>query len=356
MDRSLFNSIAQRLVVDYSRLSIVGNKDGFLAKDDVRILLSKAAGAEVVVGRNIELRIHYEQVYKLSAEVHYIYVCENTETLLADMRRDAYIVDFAITDMFPLFADKALLRKQPIDVLSRIYEEMGIRRVSIMECHELVRRIHNEIEIRRKESAVQYLAELQDVEVDWLHPKDTISNISKIMVKAIRNGVYDGIDSEITKQNNAFQSWVDSDYFATLHSNYLLHPKSVNNILPYLAEKYERTSKVALLVVDGFTYWQGCVLADYMSNKGVTLKMDCTLAWMPSITMLSRQAIFRGTDPKLEYKQSPENEKKLWIDYWTHRGYGQYEIQYICDKDEFAINESTMRLAVVTVEMDEKMH
>ena len=356
MGRCLFNSIAQRLVVDYCRLSIVGNKDGFLAKDDVCILLSKAADTEVIVGRNIELRIHYEQVYKMSAEVHYIYVCENTETLLADMRRDAYIVDFAITDMFPLFADKALLRSQSVNVLCRIYEEMGIRRVSISECNELVRRIHNEIETRRKDSAEQYLAELKDVEVDWMHQKDTISHISKIMVKAIRNGVYDGIDSEICKQNIAFQNWVDCEYFSTLHSNYLLHPKSVNNILPYLAEKHEKTEKVALLVVDGFTYWQGCVLADYMSNKGIALKMDSTLAWIPTITMLSRQAIFRGTDPKLEYKQSPDNEKKLWLDYWTQRGYGQYEIQYICDKDEFAINESTKRLAVVTVEMDEKMH
>ena len=62
MGRNLFNSIAQRLVVDYSRLSIVGNKDGFLAKDDVRSLLSKAAGAVVVVGSNLMLRIHYEQV------------------------------------------------------------------------------------------------------------------------------------------------------------------------------------------------------------------------------------------------------------------------------------------------------
>ena len=356
MGRNLFNSIAQRLVVDYCRISIVGNKDGFLTKDNVRSLLSKAAGAEVVVGRNIELRIHYEQVYKHSTKVHYIYVCENTETLLADMRRDAYIVDFVITDMFPLFADKALLRKQPVDVLCRIYEEIGIRRVSIMECNELVRRIHNEIEILRKESAEQYLAELKDVEVDWMHQKDTISHISKIMVKAIRNGVYDGIDSEICKQNIAFQNWVDCEYFSTLHSNYLLHPKSVNNILPYLAEKHERTEKIALLVVDGFTYWQGCVLADYLSNKGIALKMDSTLAWIPTITMLSRQTIFRGTDPKLEYKQSPDNEKKLWLDYWTQRGYGQYEIQYICDKDEFAINESTKRLAVVTVEMDEKMH
>lgn len=356
MGRNLFNSIAQRLVVDYCRLSIVGNKDGFLTKDDVCSLLSKAAGAVVVVGSNLMLRIHYEQVYKHSTEGHYIYVCENTKTLLADMRRDAYIVDFAITDMFPLFADKALLRNQPVVVLSRIYEEMGIRRISIPECHELVGRIHNEIEIRRKESAEHYLSGLQDVDVDWIHPNNTISHISKIIVKAIRNGVYDSIDSEISKQNSAFQSWVDSDYFAFLHSNYLLHPKSVNNILPYLAEKHGRTDKIALLIVDGFTYWQGVVLTEYLSNNGMTLKLDSTLAWIPTITMLSRQAIFRGTDPKLEYKQSPDNERKLWFDYWTKKGYGQYEVQYICDKDEFAINESTMRLAVVTVEMDEKMH
>ena len=356
MSRSLINSMAKKLVVDYCRLSIVGNKDGFLTQESVRMLLSKTSKAEVIFGTNLELRMHYEQVYKSSTEGHYIYVCESVDTLIADMKRDAYIVEFSITDMFPLFADKSLLRKQSIDVLSQIYEQMGIRRISIAECGELVGKIHKEIENEKKKSAGQYLSELRDISIDWMLPNKTIESISIIMVNAIRNGVYDDIDSEICKHNVAFQNWIDNEYFSTLHSNYLLHPKSVNNILPHIESKHERNDKIALLVVDGFTYWQGCVLADYLSNKGITLKMYSTLAWIPTITMLSRQAIFRGADPKMDYKQSPDNEKKLWRDYWTDKGLGQYAIQYISDKDEFAINESTTRLVVVTVEMDEKMH
>lgn len=58
----------------------------------------------------------------------------------------------------------------------------------------------------------------------------------------------------------------------------------------------------------------------------------------------------------MDYKQSPESERKLWRSYWQSQGIGQFETQYISDDDEFAINEGVKRLALVTVEMDKKMH
>ena len=72
--------------------------------------------------------------------------------------------------------------------------------------------------------------------------------------------------------------------------------------------------------------------------------------------MLSRQAIFRGNTPEMDYKQNPESERKLWRNYWQGQGIGPFETQYISDDDEFAINEGVKRLALVTVEMDKKMH
>ena len=110
------------------------------------------------------------------------------------------------------------------------------------------------------------------------------------------------------------------------------------------------------MVVDGFAYWQFVVLKRHLEGLGIKTQDNTILSWLPSITMLSRQAIFRGNTPTMDYKQSPDNERKLWRSYWQSQGIGQFEMQYISDDDEFAINEGVKRLAVVTVEMDKKMH
>lgn len=97
-------------------------------------------------------------------------------------------------------------------------------------------------------------------------------------------------------------------------------------------------------------------MRNYLLRQDIGAEEKITFSWLPSITMLSRQAIFRGAYPSQDYKQSPENERKLWIQYWQKQGFTSFEMQYLSDKDEFAINEGVKRLAYVTVEMDEKMH
>ena len=57
-----------------------------------------------------------------------------------------------------------------------------------------------------------------------------------------------------------------------------------------------------------------------------------------------------------DYNQNPNEESKLWRNFWQTRGVNSWEIQSIYDSDEFAVNEGVTHLAVVTVEMDEKMH
>jgi len=356
MANKLIKKVAHKIVVEYCRLSIVENPDGFLTSEIVRHLLSQESGITVVCGSNLQLRIHYELHYKIEIEKRFVYVCNSVSTLLADMKQSAYITSFSVSDVFPMFSDKSLLRKQPYEVLEKLFEQIGMRKLSMPECSALINRIRTDIEDNKRRSAEFFNGQLCEINIDWGHPAQTISSVSKIIAKAIREGVYDGIAPKVVEINTLFQQWVDSEYFSTLRSSALLKAKSVNNILPHLEEKYNHNEKVALLVVDGFAYWQYSILREALKEVRFTIEDGCTLAWMPSITMLSRQAIFRGYDPEQNYKQSPDNEKKLWFDYWQKKGFGSYEVQYIYDTDEFAINEGVKRLAVVTVEMDEKMH
>lgn len=351
----LIKRIASKVSVDYLRLSIVSNPDGLLTQEAVRTLLYQQHEIEVITGTNLQLRIHFELKYKQDT-CHYLYVTNNIDTILPDMRREAFICNFSASDAFPLFADKSLLCSQPFEVLSELYDQVAKRRVTMAEGNALVIKIKEMLELKAKQSAEFCMSILAALQPDWSKPLQDITTISKVVVNAIRNGVYHQILPAIDSLNQSFQDWIDNDYFATLNSNHLLHPKSVNKILPHLAEKYAKDEKMALLVVDGLTYWQYVVLKNHLEEGGIITKDGTTLSWLPSITMLSRQAIFRGDVPDANYKQNPENEKKLWQSFWKKEGFGSYEVQYISDKDEFAINPGVKRLAVVTVEMDEKMH
>lgn len=352
----LIAKIANKVTADYCRLSIVENPDGFLTQSTVRHLLYQEHGLEVITGSNLQLRIHFELHYKEATGKHFIYVCQDKSSLLPDMMQGTVVCDFNVSDVFPLFADKSLVNRQSFDVLNRLDEKNIIKRVSMSECHILIDGILREIEEEKRRSAEYFNQQLAQIPIDWSHPKETMAQVSAVTAQAIKAGASDGIGGHIADINNKFQDWVDGNYFATLHSNALLQPKSVNAILPHLEANYGIDDKLALLVVDGFSYWQYTLLKDYMHGKGIQTQDNTTLAWLPSITMLSRQAIFRGGTPKQDYKQSPENERQLWTDYWREHGFGNYEIQYLSDKDEFAVNEGIKRLAVVTTEMDEKMH
>lgn len=355
MDK-LIDKIVRKITVDYCRLSIVGNQDGFLTRDDVRRLIYQHSGIEVVAGSNLQLRIHYELEYKSHPDARYIYVSQSIETLLVDMRQSAYLIKFSISDLFPMFADKSLLRKQDYEVIDKLYEQVAQRRVTMGEGTFLIENVKHRIAEEKSKSCEHLLAQLQRIDIDWNHAEKTIAALAPIIIQSIKNDCYDEIDEKLQSINQNFQRWVDEHYFAMQNSNPLLKAQCVNKILPYQVANHSLEDRVALVVVDGLAYWQYAILRNYFQQQGIRAEEKITFSWLPSITMLSRQAIFRGAYPSQDYKQSPENERKLWIQYWQKQGFTSFEMQYLSDKDEFAINEGVKRLAYVTVEMDEKMH
>ena len=120
----LIQKIAERIATDYTRLSIVSDPDGLLANPVVQSHLLSEWGLNVIVGSQLQLRIHYELTYKTSLYDRFVYVCPHTNTLLPDMEQKSYITDFSIGQLFPLFADKNLLRQQSFEELVALCHKM----------------------------------------------------------------------------------------------------------------------------------------------------------------------------------------------------------------------------------------
>lgn len=353
---AFIKKIQSKISVDYLRLSIIRNPDGFLADKAVQNAINQECGIEFVSGTQIQLRVHFELEFKKNPDQRYCYLCEDTSLLLPDMTAEAYLEDFSVSDIFPNFGDKQLIRRQPYDVLRALYREHIQGIVTMAETRRLIDEVAADLHTTKQRSAEDYVQELTQIVPDWNNLNTTIHNIAAIAKAAIKDGVYDDIEPVIGHINDSFQGYISNNYFGALHTNPLLKARSVNNILPHIAANHSLDDKLALVVVDGMSYWQYLALKAQLEKSGISVADETTLAWLPTITMLSRQAIFRGSDPLQDYKQNPQNEAKLWKQFWTDKGVPAADIQYIYDGDDLVIESTTKRLALVTAEIDDDMH
>lgn len=352
---AFYHDIAGRISVPYKRLSIVRNLDGFLSDSAVQRALTAESGILFVSGSPLALRLHFELQYKAAPDTRFCYICERPELLLPDIQAEAFVCSFAVTDLFPNIQDRATLTAQTPSVLESLYAKNipGFVTSTDLSRHLL------EIEFASRSAAAPVsdpVADLAAMDPKWSILTPTVEAVSQSVLDAIRQDKYDLISPELARLNGRFQEYLDLAYFATLHASHILAPRSVNKILPFLTFNHKGNGRVALLVVDGMAWWQYLVLREHLTAEKIHTSDSTIFAWMPTITMLSRQAIFRGDDPVLDYKQSPASEEKLWSAWWTEQGIPSSDIQYIYGDSEPDIWSTTRRLALVSVTLDEVMH
>lgn len=188
---------------------------------------------------------------------------------------------------------------------------------------------------------------------DW---HDIALTTSQAILNSLSVDEYEELSSFIHEINNRFQIHLEANYRQHIQpSNPYKRPKVVSKVLDHLKGQFAITDKVALIVIDGMAFWQYILLKDGLKND-LSFEEHTIYSWIPSITYLSRQAIFRGSSPDTNYIQNPENEKKLWEDYWTTNGVPSNMIRYDYQNLETNGIQNLSRLAVVFSDLDEKMH
>lgn len=136
------------------------------------------------------------------------------------------------------------------------------------------------------------------------------------------------------KVDKTFLAWARQQYGGLYNQPALKTPVMLHQIPRVLARHLEelKTQKVALLVLDGLALDQWFVLREVLLAQRPQLKFrtDAAFAWVPTITSVSRQALFAGKLP-LYFPGSIHNtdkEAKLWMQYWTDFGLTPVEIAY----------------------------
>lgn len=349
----IINEIIDSITRGCQPLTVVCNPDGFLAHREVCQELQRVSDIDVVVGSAIQLRVHYELNLRRNPEKKAIYILTVGE-MLPDISTKANNVRFKIADLFPNFVDKETISQQPLDILSKIFDKHIQGVVNAQRLQDIIADFANDHVAESAQDFGDPIVNLKQFSnPDWSDVR-TIHHISEFFIKAVENDRFADVAESINSLNFDFQHFLDETYWDSINANSILKPRCVNGIISHIRANYQSAEKVALVVVDGMAFWQYEVLRTSLESIHIyPLSEDWIYSWMPSITCLSRQAIFSGEHPTLDYRQSPNNERLAWQSHWC-TGLPQYF--YDSSDVDLHINQGCKRLALVTVALDEKMH
>lgn len=356
MDK-LVRAIYSRTTIEGKYLTIVRNPDGFLSRTDVQQrVLSDSKLLLLPISSSLELRVRFE-LYDKDSSTKVCYVVGNTFEMLPDLSKHIYSLPaFSISDLLPSY-NEVEIRQSVIsyEAASYAFSRQYTYNLSADETRNVLR----DARAFTGEDLYKYGGKLRGIPLNWESPS-TIISISELLAEVIKRNGYNEIESTIAEINQDFQRYIDNKYFALLSASFINRPKTVNRILPHLAFKHDRSEKVALIVIDGMSYWQYIVLHKELVSLGISPQCDFVLSWIPSITKLSRQSIFRGDVPDADYIQNPSNESSLWKKFWTEsiapeKRFTEFDVEYTYG----ALRTNDIlkqRQAFVDVDLDYKMH
>lgn len=350
MDKSLIEHIVYDFKNHSNPVLLVENNDGFLFREDV-IKLCKESDIKVVKGSSIKQRVKFELRDTNSILV---LLSEDNSNYLEDIKQKSTAVEFFIKDYISGYHIPTI-SNESIPILEVLHQTKQLISLSKNQTIQEVKRVKS---IVKKVTVISLdFQELSD-SLDEVLAASVINwvRIAKIISTALLASIgtkqLEKVMLKIKDVNDIFQDKLKKDFQSSKNSSAVKRPQIVSKILDYLNFNFKK-EKVALIVVDGLSYWQYQLLSEKLNGN---LKEQVIYSWIPSITQLSRQAIFRGATPETDYKQGPTSELKLWKTYWKSKGFNELEIRYNHQKIDLENLINIKRFAAVYKDLDDYMH
>lgn len=187
-------------------------------------------------------------------------------------------------------------------------------------------------------------------------------------------------DGDLSDRLAALRSKVDASFARWMLVRYGLlasaprpayQPVMVHHAVELLAHRRGPKGRVALVVVDGMALDQWLVLRDALRAHDPSLRFveDTAFAWVPTVTSVSRGALFTGRLP-MDFAQSVKSlkytssEEAGWKRAWKDRGVGGEAVRY--ERGQATENPATVETiaghpgvlvaGLVLNKLDELMH
>ena len=348
------SSLMQHILSDFraysSKVLLVENNDGFLCREDV-IKLFKEYNINIVNGSAINQRVAYEL---RDDNDLLILLSGDNSNYLEDIKKKSSAFEFFIKDYISAYHIPSILNES-IPTLEILYQSKQIISLTKSQTIETLQNLKG-VDKKKTFAQVDLEAFSKQIEVELDGSVIKWTSVSKIISKALLASIctkqLEQVMVKINEVNDIFQNKIEKDFQSSKNSSAVKKPKIVSKILDYLDFNFKK-EKVALIVVDGLSYWQYQLLSKKLPG---VVKEDVIYSWIPSITQLSRQAIFRGSTPIMDYRQGPTSESKLWKDYWKDKGFNDLELRYNHQKIDLENFTNIKRFAAVYKDLDDYMH
>lgn len=350
MAKGIIQHIVNDLKSYSSEVLLIENSDKFLLREDVLITM-QTYGIRIVNDSKMNRRIAFEQ--RKEDEILLLLSRDNSD-YLEDIIKKSVAVEFDLKTYFGGYHIPSI-KELDLKFLDILFSQQQIVALNKTGTLQLIEYIQKEVSPKTEISfdiptfIKKLSSKLSGPTIDW---PEGCKMISKAVIKAIKTSQVEELISQLEEANNAFQKNIESSYQQIKNSNATKKPQIVSKILKYLSFNFEK-EKIALIVVDGLAFWQYELLK---SKLPLAKSEDVIYSWLPSITQLSRQAIFRGDNPLKNYRQGPISEEKLWKDYWKANGVNDFEIRYNHEKINLSYLKNITKFALVFKDLDEKMH
>lgn len=170
--------------------------------------------------------------------------------------------------------------------------------------------------------------------------------------------------------NTNFTNWLTNHYSGLINLP-PTNPAMLHHVPRYMAREREHGTniKLALVVVDGLSLDQWVTIKQILNQQDpdIIMRESAIFAWIPTLTSVSRQAIFSGKLPMYYPSEigTTNNEIKLWYQFWEERKLSRPEISYqrsLGDGDVKVILDETLALdrikviGLVVDKVDKIMH
>ena len=350
MVKKLIQHIADNLKSYSTNVFLVENNDRFLYRPDVMASL-KEYGVEVACGTNIAQRIRFEMKEE---DGLLILLSQDASNYPEDIKQQSTTIEFRLENYLQGYHIPSIIELD-LEFIDHLYTLKQFVPLSRNETLQIVQKIEDEHGL--KPHSAFNLPEFEE-ELNKLLNNNVINwsvvcrHISNGLLATIGSPALNDLLPQINHANKVFQKTLQANHQQIKNASAVKKPRIVSRIMDHLHFNH-RDKKIALIVVDGLAFWQYQLLKD---NLPGALDEEVIYSWLPSITQLSRQAIFRGDTPHLDYKQNPGNEGKLWKRFWKSIGLNDFEISYQYEKVDFSGLDTVSKLAIVFKELDDKMH
>ena len=211
---------------------------------------------------------------------------------------------------------------------------------------------------------------------EWTSLRWELQDAGVIIETDACNQLHDRIEAR-------FSAWMRQNYASLYSLSPFVRPAMVHHIPHHMARSFAptvsesvgigRPRRHALVVVDGLALDQWVVLRDEaipLIGDEVDVHEDGTFAWVPTLTAVSRQAIFAGTEPMFfaDSLQETSREPRRWQRFWEEHGAKRTEVGYVREgknrADEDLLNKVVVAadhpkmrmLAVVVGKVDQSLH